>query len=440
MFDNIEIFPLDRPAIRALEIMPVRTRQGEFLMVRDPVGLIEGAALLVPDPILLVFLQLADGNTSLGEMASKVTEATGQILPAGLFESLVKQLDEALLLQSERFVAALKDKYQKFMDSPTRAFRVFGVSQPGTDRLKMLKDLGDEFRRHKMSAISPPQTLDLPPSSVTAILAPHIDYQRGGEAYAWAYKALKDHGTAARTYIILGTCHRPTQNRFIATKKNYDTPFGLLETNGAMVDEIAAEYGGELFLDEYAHAEEHTIELNATYLRQTFQDRDIKIVPILVGSFEDYLMTDDAPAKDDDVQRFCAALKKIVEKYGDDVAIIGGVDFSHCGPEFGDEQLNEPARTKEIEEGDRRSIAAIEKADPEAFVEVFRPDQNERKVCSIGTMYCVLKAMQGKATPKLLAYQQANSTDKATLVSFAAFAFVKAGLEVKPKSKIILLS
>ncbi|MEO8376770.1 MAG: AmmeMemoRadiSam system protein B, partial [Candidatus Sumerlaeota bacterium] len=299
----------------------------------------------------------------------------------------------------------------------------------------------DEFRRHRMSSISPPETMDLPSGSVNAILCPHIDYQRGGEIYSWAYKALKEYGTGARTFIVLGTNHRHTQNRFIGTRKNFDTPFGVVETEQGLMNEIAAAYGDDFFREEYVHADEHTIELQAVYLKQIFGDTNIKIVPILVGSFDDLLETPGSPpSQDEEISKFTNILRGILDKYGDTVALIGGVDLSHCGPEFGDEEVNDDARVKLIEQRDQAALAAVEAGDPDKFFDVYREDMNSFKVCSIGTIYCVLDAMRGRGTPKLLKYNQANSTDKNCLVSFASVAFVKAGMESKPKSRIILLN
>ncbi len=129
-----------------------------------------------------------------------------------------------------------------------------------------------------------------------------------------------------------------------------------------------------------------------------------------------------------------------MDKHGDNVALIGGVDFSHCGTEFGDEQDNDEKRANEIAQGDRLILDALETGDPDKFFDAFRPTMNVNKVCSVGTIYCVLDAMRGRGTPKVLKYNQANSSDKTCLVSFASVAFVKNGMEVKPKSRIILLS
>ena len=438
MSQQIPVFPLETPAMRQVEIVPVRMRDREMLMVRDPLGLIEGAALLVPDPILLIFMQMADGKTTTGEMAQKATLMSGQIIPAGILDSVAKQLDEALLLQSATFAAALEKRFEDFRLSPTRPSKMFKAE--GMDRLKMLKELGEEFRRHKMSAISPPAQMDLAKGSVRGVLSPHIDYMRGGEVYAWAYKALTEYGTNADTFIILGTSHRGASSRYVATRKGYETPFGVVETETAIVDQLEQEMGVPICDEEFLHADEHTIELQVIYLKQVMGDRPFKIVPILVTPFDDMLEVQGAPRKvDPDVEKFITALRNVMEKYGDRAAIIGGVDLSHCGPEFGDEQMNDEARQKAVETGDKAALAALEKDGAEAFFESYRSHYNETKVCSLGTIYTVSEVLKGTAAPKLLTYQQSNTPDRETMVTFAAFAYVKAGMEAAPKSRIILL-
>ncbi len=440
MFEEIPVFPLETPALRPLELIPVEHEQQTLIVVRDPLGLIEGTPVLQPDPMLLIFLEMADGKTTLGEMAKKVTELSGQIVPEGMFQSVAKQLDEALLLQTERFREAMQNKYEEYMKSPVRPYKVFQDAEG--DRLKMMKELGEEMRRHEMSRKSPPKQLDLPANSVRAVLSPHIDYQRGGEAYAWAYKALKEKGVKAKTYIILGTSHRPTQNRFIATAKDYDTPFGKVETDQELLKELEEAFGGSLTEEEYAHADEHTIELQATYLKYTFGNDPVKIVPILVGSIEPLLENEDSPRKDPQVAKFCDALRQVMDKHSD-VVLIGGVDFSHCGPQFGQEQKNDPEREKEIESYDKQTLETIESGDPEAFFDRFRADMNGQNLCSIAPIYVVMDVMRQKADPKVLTYQQANSQDQSNLVSFASVAFTEGGEEGGgggDKPKIILVN
>lgn len=424
--------------MRNVQIVAAEHRGTPILIAHDPMGILEQPVGLVADPMLLIVLQLADGQHTVGEMASMATQATGQIISAEVLRAVVEQLDQALLLFSERFAQHWQAKRDAYKNAPKRESSVFRVAS--LDRLKFMADLGAEFRRHGMSSISPPERIPLPPDSVVGVLAPHIDYMRGGEVYNWSYRALTEAGTRPDTFFILGQVHRPAMHRFIATKKTFETPFGDVDVDADLLEEFSRNFGGELYEDEYQHATEHSIELQVVYLKKLLGDRPFRIVPIVLSSFDDLLDVADSPAvADQEVSDFCGALRTVLDARGDSLALVGGVDFSHCGPEFGDEQLNDEARMKEIEAGDRAALDAIEAVDGDAFFDTFRPDFNARKVCSLGPIYCTLKAMQGRAKAQVLQYHQANSADRACLVSFASVAFLKPNAEVKPKSKIILL-
>ncbi|MCX7717221.1 MAG: AmmeMemoRadiSam system protein B [Candidatus Sumerlaeaceae bacterium] len=428
----MQVFPLETPALRNVEIQPAELDGRAVLVVRDPAGVLEGTAVMAAHPLILLFLQMADGRTTCAEMARRVTLGSGQVVQASVFESVAKQMDEALLLQTERFREAFERKRAAYLASPTRPCTVFRVAP--SDRLAMIKELGDEFRRHLTAKGAPPPQLDLSPGSVAGILAPHIDYYRGGPAYAYAYRALREYGLpGTRTFIVLGTSHRPLDGRFAATRKTFETPIGDVETDTEILDALSRYFGGDLFRDEYAHANEHTVELQAIYLRHTFAGQEgsllppPRIVPVLVGPMDDLLLTGRSPKDDPEIAAFCAALRRVLDEAGDRVAVIGGVDMSHCGPQFGDEELNDEQREQAIETADRAALAAIEDGDPERFFETFRKDENATNVCSIAPIYVMMEAMRERAKARVLTYQQANSDDRTCLVSFASVAYVKNG-------------
>lgn len=433
----IEVYPLETPAVRPLEMHPARLDGRDVIIVRDPLGIMEGTAVLAAHPLLLVFFQLANGRTTCSQMAEVVTRATGTIVSAEVFESIAKQLDEALLLLSPRFREAYDRKRQAFLKEPIRPCQVFRAD--GLDRLEMIKTVSELLRAHPNTPGAPPAELDLPPNSVLGILAPHIDYERGGAGYAWAYRALVEHGVKAHTYVVLGTSHKPLAHRFVATTKDFDTPFGVVKTNRELLKELQAEFPGELFADEFAHATEHTVELQAVYLRHKFGESQCpQIVPILVGSFEEMLYDGKKPSEEEEILAFCTALGTILERYGDQVGLIAGVDLSHCGPHFGDMEINDEEREREVETLDRGALAAIEGGDPDQFFEYFRPNGNSQKVCSIAPIYVALAAMRHRAIPRVLSYHQANTPDRTCLVSFASVAFIKKdALNQQPKILIV---
>lgn len=428
---SFPVISLETPALRPLEIVPVQDRGRQFLLVRDPMGVLEGMAALPPDPLIIAILQNADGVKDVAEIAAAAREMTGLIVTADKIRHMVKEMDAALLFYSEAFRDKWVARAEEYRRLPLRPVRVFDTR----DKLLLLKQLGDEMRRHRLGRNAPPQALDLPSNNVRAILAPHIDYMRGGETYAWAYRALAEN-TRATTFIILGTLHRPSGQLIIATDKAYDTPWGPVEVDKEMLAELQAEYPHELMEEEFLHLHEHTIELQVTYLKQIMGDRPFKILPLLVSSIDEIMMLEPAvaPTESPEVSGIAHALRTLLTHHGDRVALVGGVDFSHVGPEFGDEAINSPDREAEVRAADDEALRAVEAINPTAFFDSFRPTMNERRVCSVAAIYIVLETLREMGmTAKRLAYQQANNAERSCMVSFAAVAFCD-----KPKSRLIL--
>src|SRR5262249_55519986 len=127
-----------------------------------------------------------------------------------------------------------------------------------------------------------------------ALLAPHIDYARGGVSYAWGFKELADR-TDASLFVIVGTSHYSPE-RFTLTRQNFKTPLGVVPTDQAFADRLVESYGDGLFDDPFAHVPEHSIELEVVFLQYLFEKvRPIRIVPLVVGSFHDRVESGDEP-------------------------------------------------------------------------------------------------------------------------------------------------
>lgn len=427
---DIGIFPLETPALRPLEIFPVQHEGRQLILVRDPLGIIPGMAALPPDPLILIILQMANGQSTVEDMAKVAREQTGMIVTADKITNIVREMDQAGMFFSERYLELRREREKAYQQKEHRESAMF----EGEDRLLLIKQLGEELRRHK-DAPHAVRGLDLNGANVRAVLSPHIDFERGGPIYTWAYEALAKH-TSARTFIVLGTLHRPSENPFIATRKPYKTPLGVAEIDTEMLAELEKEYSGELYNEEFLHEAEHTIEFQVLYLQHALQGRPFKILPILVGSFDPFLYLEGniRPEQDPDVASFIETLKKLMERHGDDVVLIGGVDFAHCGPEFGDEQINGPEVESAVREQDQEMLRAIESVDPQCFFDGFREDLNQRKVCSIAPIYTLLAALQGEHEGKTLAYHQSNNNERSSMVTFGSVAFTSK----KAAPKIIL--
>ncbi|MCY4436806.1 MAG: hypothetical protein OXE05_05665 [Chloroflexi bacterium] len=92
--------PLAQPKVRPLISEWVQANGDLRLALRDPDELIEGTVFV--SPALAPVLELCDGTHSLAAIQAALTLRYGLSLPTARLVSLIQQLDEALLLESER--------------------------------------------------------------------------------------------------------------------------------------------------------------------------------------------------------------------------------------------------------------------------------------------------------------------------------------------------
>ena len=118
---------------------------------------------------------------------------------------------------------------------------------------------------------------------VRGLIAPHIDFHRGGPAYAWAYRDLAERGDAD-VFVVFGTCHAGMADPFALTRKPFETPLGPVPVERDFVDALAARAGQDCFASELAHRNEHSVEFQAVFLRYLYAGRrEVTVVPILAS-------------------------------------------------------------------------------------------------------------------------------------------------------------
>ncbi|CAD6576067.1 MAG: hypothetical protein CYPHOPRED_005862 [Cyphobasidiales sp. Tagirdzhanova-0007] len=121
-----------------------------------------------------------------------------------------------------------------------------------------------------------------PVTGAKAIIAPHAGYSYSGPTAAWAYKAIDT--TSVNRVFILGPSHHAYLDGCALTAcDSYATPLGDLPVDLQTNKELEAT-GKFSSMSQGVDEEEHSIEMHLPYLRKTFENKDIKVVPILVGS------------------------------------------------------------------------------------------------------------------------------------------------------------
>jgi AmmeMemoRadiSam system protein B len=327
----------------------------------------------------------------------------------------VAALDEQGFLDSPAFVARRQAADQAFLSAPSRPARHVGGSYAGD--AEPLRAAMDAFFT---APAGPGPVGAFRGGGVRGLIAPHIDFHRGGPAYAWAYRELAERGEAD-LFVIFGTSHAGLAQPFALTRKDFDTPLGAARTDHAFVETLAARARQDCFGSELAHRNEHSIEFQAVFLQYLYAGRrEISIVPVLTSFVHEALALGQRPEDDPRVPAFLDALAGTAAGCGRRVAFIAGADLAHMGPRFGDPAPVTAAEMSVIEREDRGLLAAVEAGDAAAFFESARRDNDRRRTCGLSPIYALLRALGG-APGTLWRYGQ--TPDPECVVTFASVVF-----------------
>jgi MEMO1 family protein len=405
----------DRPRLRPIEAFPVEHEGERFLALRDPAGYAPSIAML-PGPAVEI-VALFDGEHSIVDIQAELMRRHGEIVPRAQIESLVDGLDQYGFMDSPRFAERRAAVDGEFLASPARPASHAGGAYPADpDELRRTMD---GFFTHDDG----PGAIEWPADAggtVSGAIAPHIDFHRGGPAYAWAYRRLAER-CEADLFVILGTCHAGMADPFALTRKDYDTPLGPAPVDRDFVDALAARAGQDCFASELAHRGEHSIEFQAVFLRHLYAGRrDVTVVPILASFAHEALARRRGPEDDPRVPRFLDALGETIAASGRRVAVIAGADLAHMGPRFGDPAPISAAELEQIGREDRRMLEAVAAGDPRAFFDAVARDGDRRRICGYSPIYATLRTLAG-TRGQLQRYGQ--WPDPEGVVTFASMTF-----------------
>lgn len=394
---------------------------------------------------LLDLVSLFDGEHALAEIRDVVAARHRVELTEADVAAVAERLDEAGFLDSPRFAARRRRIEDAFAASPTRpavhaggAYAAEGValraqiegffrSPSGPGRLGEVAsgfDLVSDFDLRSPRGATSVGRLrgpEGPLAPLRGILAPHIDFHRGGPTYAWAYRELLERSDAD-CFVILGTCHAGMADPFAVTLKAYDTPLGPAPVDRDFVEALSRRYGASLLGSEGAHRVEHSIEFQAVMLRWALGERrPFTVVPVLASFLHEAVWAGTAPEADARAPRFLEALATTIAASSRPVCVIGGVDLAHVGPRFGDAEVNTAASLAAVERDDRAMLDAVVAGSASGFYESVARDSDARRICGLSPIYAFLRALPG-AEGRLLRYSQWPDPEGAVTFCAAAFA------------------
>ena len=360
---------------------------------------------------LFPLLQMFNGKTTIKNILDSLDSKSEQELNHEPIKQLVEVLDVLGYLETPKFHALKKD-IDDYLASPVRPPVCAGnsySSEPETLKFEL-----DEL----LKSASPNGIK----TGSTAIVVPHIDFRLGKishEVYSAGYQAIKE--TDANLFVIFGTAHYGNSDLFMFSRKDFATPLGIVKNDTELLDEIAKELPFNPTIDELTHRNEHSIELQLVLLQHLFADREIKILPVLTGSFYNYINDEVIPGKDEKYNNFISSLKTVIMKKNEKAVFIASADLAHIGRKFDDKFDAEPI-LPQLKNEDLLLIEKLENIDPDGFFSLVSSNKDSRKICGLSPIYSLLKIVEPK-TGHLLKYNQWNETETKSAVTFAGLAF-----------------
>lgn len=392
------------PAVRSIDVTSFRTPEDElYFSLRDPTRVADRPLALSPPAYFI--LMHCDGMTPLRTVQEAFGEQFGQPLTLEDAAHLLGVLDEALMLRTPRFAAALHARHAEYAAAPARDNR---AAWPAATELESeLRDL-----------LSAGRAEDGIGAGATGLIAPHLDYERGKPCYADAFAALRQAAPAER-YVILGTNHFGESRSVVATRKDFLTPFGLAPTDRSLIQRIESRLGWSICEREFDHFAEHSVELQVHLLQLLAGGRPFEIVPVLCPDPSGPTGTKPSDGQGPDLADFANALREALAADGRATVLIASADLSHVGQHFGDAQATTPEFLERVAASDRGLLDLLAARRPDEFADQVRRTENWSRICSVGCLFTLLKALP-EGPCRVMRYHQAVNMPEETHVTCAA--------------------
>lgn len=409
-----------KPRLRPIEVFPVKVENRDAICLRDP-------AHISPQPLFLtssahLILPLLDGRNDLRDVQLVLLRRLGRLIDYEIIEDLVERLDENLFLEGESYDRYLLDLKTEFMENPIRPATMAGQSYQ-SDPVKLAGQLKDYYG-HPAGPGSEDKII--PSKPPRGLIAPHIDFDRGGPCYAWSYRQLGNLSSAPKLVVILGTAHSPMNSYLTLCDKDFETPLGLVKCEKDLAQELINLLGRKIIADSFIHRGEHSVEFQAVWLKSVFKGEDeIRILPFLCGSLIPLVEQGGHPENVEEYNHILNTLKNLLDSWKEangPVMIITSVDLSHVGPQFGhDFRITEGVK-REVREHDLDLLAKVSRSDHNGFFRQIVRERDKYNVCGVASIYAMMTLLE-ETEGRILSYDQWVEEGGNGLVSFASLIF-----------------
>lgn len=397
----------DYPCLRPLEAIP-DPKNGRVIL-RDPTQLAKG--MLVVRTHDLTLFTLLDGSRKRLQIQAEYVRQTGNLLVSAELDALLEQLAGAGYLDGPHFETYYSRLAEEYTAAPYRSLRdrdSFGA--PAAELHAYLDSL---------IAAHPPSR-PVAPGSLRGIVVPHLDFPRGQTCYGEGYAALRASGQRPGRVVILATNHFGRSRSVVATRRDFETPWGIVPTDRAFLARLEAECAGDLFPYELDHLREHSVELQVIWLHHLLGD-GFKIVPVLCPDPSGPRGTRPGDPEGIDLRTFSQVLGRLLAEDPAETLVVASADLSHIGGYFGDERRLDAEFLQAVSEADQSALAFVDRNDPEGLRRHMAATRNPTRVCSVGCLYTLMTALGTEAKVQRLRYHQAVTPEIDNAVTCAAY-------------------
>lgn len=403
------------PPLRYLDVSLIEHEGQEFFHLSDPFGYVEDGVLMPPPAFMLA--ALFDGHRDAATICRIFREQFGVSARPEDVLGLAGQLSETGLLADQTFETRRAAIDSAFRKGTVRPAWLAGRGYPADpDALRAW--LNEQFSNNGPGMPTDVGAGSDPP--LRGLIAPHIDFVRGGHLYAWAYRWLWQ-GEKPDLVVLFGVAHAAGVHPFVLCAKDFKTPLGTVPAAREALKQLESACAWDPYAEEILHRTEHSLEFQALMLALLYGNDAPPVVPVLCGMLTTPDMGEDAiPDDRPDVAVFLDAVQTLMADHPRAVA-IAGADLSHVGRRFGDDLDITPELVEQVSTADTKALNCLCEGDPAGFYRAVMRGGNPRHVCGMGAIYATARVIGNR--PFRSSYLISHAPDPAGgIVTFAACA------------------
>jgi hypothetical protein len=240
--------------------------------------------------------------------------------------------------------------------------------------------------------------------NVHAVIVPHAGYMFSGRIAGETFSLIPK----KKDFIMLGVNHTGLGKKICLSLEDWETPLGMVKINKDLAEKIIHKLkkeGLDAEVNELAHAEEHSIEVELPFLQMT--QKKFEIVPIMLAEL-DY----------DECKKIAGTLKEFVN---DKEAIVASSDFTHYGSSYNFVPFDSNVR-ENLYKLDDEIILQILKKQSKAFYHM----ASKSTVCGVYGITVLAEIAKLKGwKPKLVRYTTSGDITKTwdNVVGYAGMVF-----------------